>query len=207
MLTSYFRPKIIPAKVLEAQAAARSDGFKLLEAVPDATVDVDDMDPEMANFMPMLQNYLQVNDIKPRQTSPAPKDDEYVWDVFYHRPTPMSLDEWNALAMNMATVYVYPVFSGLKVSVRLTWMCFRSGYTAPGEGSDSDDDSEVEDEADEDSNGPSPLPSSPWPSLPIYHIPQLRISTPMTTLTRKNLSTLDQVTSSTRIPALNPTSM
>lgn len=36
-------------------------------------------------------------------------DDDYVWDVFYHRPA--SLSEWNAVAANIGTLYVLrPLF-------------------------------------------------------------------------------------------------
>lgn len=40
---------------------------------------------------------------KPVSSEPKASDDDYVWDVFYHRPA--TLTEWNAVA-NVGTVYV-----------------------------------------------------------------------------------------------------
>lgn len=58
-----------------------------------------------------------------------PSSDEYVYDIFYHRPS--TLSEW-AAASSMATV------TGLPSTII---------------DDDLDSDSELEDEADEDSNG------------------------------------------------------
>lgn len=50
------------------------------------------MDPEVAKFLPMLQEYLKVSDTLPSLPSNNPadtassNDDDYVWDVFYSRP-------------------------------------------------------------------------------------------------------------------------
>jgi len=78
----------------------------------------------------MLTEYLTLNDITVSATPETiPSSDDYVWDVFYHRPT--TLSEWNAAA-NVGTL------TGLPPSI-----------TDPY---DSDSDSEAEDEADEDSN-------------------------------------------------------
>lgn len=102
-------------------------------------------DPEMEKFLPMLNDYLKIHDIpthaelntfaaasntKHGKDAFADESDDYVWDVFYHRPA--SLSEWNSVAARMGTI------TGLPGSVL---------------GSDeSDSGSEAEDEADEDSN-------------------------------------------------------
>ena len=86
-------------------------------------------------------------------TGPVPnanaEDEDYVWDVFYQRPTKLS--EWNAVA-NIGTLYVHLYHISRQVSDML--VCHRTGLppltTDP---SDSDSDTEPEDEADEDSNG------------------------------------------------------
>jgi hypothetical protein len=87
-------------------------------------------DEEMEKFMPMLNEYLKrrsfgsreynyskfpVNDISasasvssvaetlPPSESLSSSTDDYVWDVFYHRP--VTLTEWNEAA-NVGTLYV-----------------------------------------------------------------------------------------------------
>ncbi|KAG6900395.1 hypothetical protein C0993_011383 [Termitomyces sp. T159_Od127] len=92
------------------------------------------MDPEMENFLPMLNDYLK-HPPPVENTASLTKDvtmqtnDDYVWDVFYHRPA--TLSEWNEAA-NVATL------SGLPLSIA-------NSYESASE-------SEEEDEADEDSN-------------------------------------------------------
>jgi hypothetical protein len=79
------------------------------------------VDAEMERFLPLLQEYLKISDIelaapaaeaKPRppvRQDSGPEgdvgtstrigsrdEDDYVWDVYYYRPT---LTQWNALAL------------------------------------------------------------------------------------------------------------
>lgn len=99
-----------------------------------------DESSEMDKFLPMLNDYLNrmsfsvlvahlcidaavVHDEKMKSPAPSsgPKkpasselkasDNDYVWDVFYHRPA--TLTEWNAVA-NVGTVYVFPQYSIIK---------------------------------------------------------------------------------------------
>ena len=68
----------------------------MYEAVPSSTSiasgSAPEDDPELAKFLPMLQEYLKVSDSLPSsvsgQTSDSKSadDDDYVWDVFYSRP-------------------------------------------------------------------------------------------------------------------------
>ncbi|KAJ3505289.1 hypothetical protein NLJ89_g7498 [Agrocybe chaxingu] len=118
-------PRVIPAKELEEQAPHSRD-FKMFDA-----------------FLPMLNDYLKIHEmdtekdsnVKPlkkpsSQSVPMlPLTDDYVWDVFYHRP--VTLSEWGEAA-NVGTL------TGLPASF--------DGYDSL-----SDSDEEV-DEADEDSN-------------------------------------------------------
>lgn len=93
-------------------------------------------DPEMEKFLPLLNDYLK-NTLaaSPRIMSgiDTPTDEssnDYVWDVFYHRPA--SLSEWNSVAARTGTI------TGMPGSLLNS--------------DDSDTGSEAEDEADEDSN-------------------------------------------------------
>jgi len=117
----------------------KNTGFKLYDAVlsADKTATAK-ADEEMEKFMPMLDEYLKLNDISVSASSSSVPEilppstsstDDYVWDVFYHRPA--TLTEWNEAA-NVGTL------TGLPPSI-----------TDPY---DSASDSEEEDEADEDSN-------------------------------------------------------
>jgi len=100
------------------------------------------LDSEMEKFLPMLQDYLNINRIdapgissqstasSSEPTMNSGTQDDYVWDIFYRRPA--TLSEWNSVA-NVATL------SGLPPTASDVY--------------DSDsDESEPEDEADEDSN-------------------------------------------------------
>lgn len=76
-------------------------------------------------------------------------DDDYVWDVFYHRPA--TLSEWNDVS-NVGTVYV----EAFSVFIICTYLeaCSTGLPASFGDTYDSASDSEEElDEADEDSNG------------------------------------------------------
>jgi hypothetical protein len=132
-------PKIISHKDL----ASKKTDFKLYDAIlsdGDVAPPPPMFDSEMDKFMPLLQDYLKIHDMTPPGSSTAEESpvsvteskvegDDYVWDVFYHRPTKLS--EWNAVA-NIGTL------TGLPPSTIGPY--------------DSDSDTEPEDEADEDSN-------------------------------------------------------
>ncbi|KAK7048130.1 hypothetical protein R3P38DRAFT_3387632 [Favolaschia claudopus] len=130
-------PKVISAK--DAVPKAKDTGFKLYDAVLSGDKSSTG-DEEIEKFMPMLQEYLNINDISASPSDfslnensltsePSLSSDDYVWDVFYHRPA--TLSEWNEAA-NVGTL------TGLPPSI-----------TDPY---DSASESEEEDEADEDSN-------------------------------------------------------
>ncbi|KAF9462991.1 hypothetical protein BDZ94DRAFT_1298106 [Collybia nuda] len=131
-----------PPKVLSAKNSPPKSvhpDFKMYDAVLAIDKSVPPaVDSEMEKFLPMLNDYLKLHDVTldsaHRDSSvvvlaPAPTSDDYVWDIFYHRPTTSS--EWSQVA-NVGTL------SGLPPSI-----------TDPY---DSVSDSEEEDEADEDSN-------------------------------------------------------
>ncbi|KAJ7645642.1 hypothetical protein DFH06DRAFT_591693 [Mycena polygramma] len=131
-------PKVISAKDLPPKT--KDTGFKMYDAVLSADKGpAVQPDQEMDNFLPMLNEYLKLNDISTSTSASsvsesllppsASSTDDYVWDVFYHRPA--TLTEWNEAA-NVGTL------TGLPPSI-----------TDPY---DSASDSEEEDEADEDSN-------------------------------------------------------
>ncbi|KAJ7366552.1 hypothetical protein DFH08DRAFT_909780 [Mycena albidolilacea] len=130
-------PKVVSAK--DVLPKPKDTGFKLYDAVLSADKSTAKSDEEMEKFMPMLNEYLKIHDISTSssassvsETFPPPESsatDDYVWDVFYHRPA--TLTEWNEAA-NVGTL------TGLPPSI-----------TDPY---DSASDSEEEDEADEDSN-------------------------------------------------------
>ncbi|RXW22862.1 hypothetical protein EST38_g2989 [Candolleomyces aberdarensis] len=125
--------------------------FRMYDAIPSAPVVEEPVeeDPEMVKFQAMLSDYLRINDVplspppteSPMQVPAASKNDsrmkpptaddgDYVWDIFYHRPT--SLSEWNDLA-NVGMLSSFPT------------ALFDEDY-------DSESESEIADEADEDSN-------------------------------------------------------
>ncbi|KAF8208600.1 hypothetical protein K438DRAFT_1812540 [Mycena galopus ATCC 62051] len=130
-------PKVVSAK--DVLPKAKDTGFKLYDAVLSADKPAAAGNEEMDKFIPMLNEYLKLNDISASAStssiaetlppSESVSTDDYVWDVFYHRPA--TLTEWNEAA-NVGTL------TGLPPSI-----------TDPY---DSASDSEEEDEADEDSN-------------------------------------------------------
>ncbi|CCL99468.1 uncharacterized protein FIBRA_01486 [Fibroporia radiculosa] len=140
-------PKVWSTKELEALRQSQS-GLKLYDAILSSsslTSTVSDMDPEMANFLPMLQDYLRLDGPSMATSSAstssfpssangtAPGDDnDYVYDVFYQRPTTFQeLYEPSLSIMNIGTL------TGVPEELMLY---------------DSDSDSEVADTDDEDSN-------------------------------------------------------
>ncbi|KDQ62178.1 hypothetical protein JAAARDRAFT_170388 [Jaapia argillacea MUCL 33604] len=125
-------PKVISAKDLR-KPSVNVTMYDAVPSVPEPSA-AEAMDTEMEKFLPMLQDYLRVNDITIPTTPPVgstsqSQEDEYVWDIFYHRPA--SLSEWNQIA-NFGTL------TGLPPSLNDPYA--------------SDTDSEPEDEDDEDSN-------------------------------------------------------
>ncbi|KAG6837610.1 hypothetical protein H0H93_006131 [Arthromyces matolae] len=132
---------LAPPKVLSAKdMPLKSPDIKMFDAVLSTDTQATPIDPEMEKFLPMLNDYLKLHDMGPGQ--PPAKDapfrgdatmltDDYVWDVFYHRPA--TLSEWNEAA-NVGTL------SGLPLSIT-------NPYDSASESE------EEEDEADEDSNG------------------------------------------------------
>ncbi|KDR82625.1 hypothetical protein GALMADRAFT_238041 [Galerina marginata CBS 339.88] len=138
-------PKVLSARELENRR--RASDFKMYDAIPTSGEQPMEQDQpsEMDKFLPMLSDYLKLHDSETSaglQVSDqfsgltntsnrlSSSENDYVWDVFYHRPA--TLSEWNEVA-NVGTV------SGLPPS-------FGDGYDSA-----SDSDEEV-DEADEDSN-------------------------------------------------------
>jgi hypothetical protein len=118
-------PKVISAKDVQSQS-----DFRMYDAVPADKMPTSPVfDSDMEKFLPMLQNYLHMNDEPSQVLSIAPPAEDYVWDVFYRRPC--TLSEWNSVA-NIGTL------EGLPPSLD-------DPYS-------SDSDSEEEDNADEDSN-------------------------------------------------------
>lgn len=118
-------PKVISAKDVQSQS-----DFRMYDAVPADKMPTSPVfDSDMEKFLPMLQNYLHMNDEPSQVLSVAPPAEDYVWDVFYRRPC--TLSEWNSVA-NIGTL------EGLPPSLD-------DPYS-------SDSDSEEEDNADEDSN-------------------------------------------------------
>ncbi|KAJ6620737.1 hypothetical protein B0H10DRAFT_2020339 [Mycena sp. CBHHK59/15] len=131
-------PKVISSKDLPPKQ--KPTGFKLYDAVLSADQPpAAEADDEMEKFMPMLNEYLKLHDLSAPTSVPSvtqaalasstSSTNDYVWDVFYHRPA--TLSEWNEAA-NVGTL------TGLPPSI-----------TDPY---DSTSDSEEEDDADEDSN-------------------------------------------------------
>ncbi|PPQ66625.1 hypothetical protein CVT26_009386 [Gymnopilus dilepis] len=134
-------PKVLSAKALE-RSRQQSD-FKMYDAVPanEQSMAVDQVPSEMDKFLPLLQDYLKIHEgadaASKAATPPSTNDDDYVWDVFYHRPVPVN--NWKE-AVNVGTVHPeQPQSTGLPPS-------FGDEYDSA-----SDSDEEL-DEADEDSN-------------------------------------------------------
>ncbi|RPD73974.1 hypothetical protein L226DRAFT_535871 [Lentinus tigrinus ALCF2SS1-7] len=134
-------PKVWSSKELEA--AKRAAQVKMFEAVPSAPGGKPvptETDAEIEKFLPMLKDYLHVSELTP--PSPAVKaekggddmNDDYVYDVFYHRPTTLRELYEPGSASNIAKL------TGLPPELSGLW------------GEDDDSDEEYDDEDDEDSN-------------------------------------------------------
>ncbi|KAL1673430.1 hypothetical protein EV122DRAFT_222624 [Schizophyllum commune] len=126
-------PKVWSSKELEQQSSAPD--IKMYDAVPDdgsGEKPASPMDSEIDKFIPLLDEYLKMNDIHTKDQAADKKEDgadDYVWDVFYRRTAnPGDVPAHT----NWATVTGLPPSSG--------------DYDSA---SDSDEES---DEADEDSN-------------------------------------------------------
>ncbi|KAI5122813.1 hypothetical protein M0805_000155 [Coniferiporia weirii] len=130
-------PKILSSKDLEKTPS----NFKIYDAVLEPNVSEAETDPEMEKFQSLLRDYMTIDGSTTTHPDPlvsltgnnatevtTPSPDDYVYDIFYHRPS--TLSEWVA-ASTMATV------TGLPPTV---------------DEDDLDSESEAEDEADEDSN-------------------------------------------------------
>ncbi|KAI0754619.1 hypothetical protein C8Q80DRAFT_1139964 [Daedaleopsis nitida] len=124
-------PKVWSGKELEA--LKRAAQFKMYEAVPStsrgkAASAPTETDAEIEKFLPLLKDYLNVSELPP-----PPQEDDYVYDVFYHRPTTFQELYEPGSSSNIAKLTgLPPELSGL-------------------DGEDSSDD-EYSDEDDEDSN-------------------------------------------------------
>ncbi|KAH8114547.1 hypothetical protein DFH11DRAFT_1595123 [Phellopilus nigrolimitatus] len=135
-------PKVLSSKDLE-QSSSKLRIYDAVLAPPEPEVEVD---PEMEKFQLLVQDYLTVNDSISSQAIPdsqpaqqriarnvsglsRPSSGEFVYDIFYHRPSTLSE---MTVAANMATVTGLPP-------------AFDDDY-------DPDSEEEEEDEADEDSN-------------------------------------------------------
>ena len=131
ILVPSFRPGIAESVAPPSGVA----GLKMYSAVLSTDgVSEHEVDPEVEKFLPLLTEYLKsglsllhsnhtitvhylsVNDAEPtsryestnQESSGDVDDSDYVWDVFYHRPT--TLSEWNQVA-NIGTLYVLRCFT------------------------------------------------------------------------------------------------
>ncbi|KAI0351434.1 hypothetical protein OH77DRAFT_1411178 [Trametes cingulata] len=132
-------PKVYSSKEMEQMK--RGSAFKMYDAVPSSSsgnIAPSDTDKEIEKFLPLLKDYLNVNEIAPPSPSPAAAngdsmDEDYVYDVFYQRPTTFRELYDPGAGSNIAKLTgLPPELSGLY-------------------GEDESDD-EYDDEDDEDSN-------------------------------------------------------
>ncbi|KAI0373829.1 hypothetical protein BV20DRAFT_1049746 [Pilatotrama ljubarskyi] len=132
-------PKVYSSKEMEEMK--RGAAFKMYDAVPSSSsgnIAASDTDKEIEKFLPLLKDYLNVNEIGPPSPSPAAAngdsmDEDYVYDVFYQRPTTFQELYDPGAGSNIAKLTgLPPELSGLY-------------------GEDESDD-EYDDEDDEDSN-------------------------------------------------------
>jgi len=127
-------PLTAPPKVISHKELTKpKPDFTYYDAVLASERQAKDDDKEVNDFVPLLEEYLKLSDIShPSSFSSLGRssEDDYVWDIFYHRPA--TVDEWNKLAANVGTLTGFPA--------------------SFGHPNDSDSDSEVKDDEDEDSN-------------------------------------------------------
>ncbi|KAI0643013.1 hypothetical protein C8Q79DRAFT_981200 [Trametes meyenii] len=131
-------PRIYSSKEMEEMK--RRAAFKMYDAVPSSSsgnVAESETDKEIEKFLPLLKDYLNMNEIIPPSPSPVQNgdnmDEDYVYDVFYHRPTTFQeLYEPGATSNIAKLTGLPPELSGLS-------------------GEDQSDE-EYDDEDDEDSN-------------------------------------------------------
>jgi hypothetical protein len=148
LVAPYARPSLrrqpaagvdVCCSALTAPTASGAPTFALFDAVPSekgvkpaasAAAPVSPADDELADFLPLLQDYLKISGLPPAAPATAggasrPRlplgmagagdatriatdgdDEDYVWDVYYYRPT---LTEWNTLAGgNVGSLCVRP---------------------------------------------------------------------------------------------------
>ncbi|KAJ3798789.1 hypothetical protein GGU11DRAFT_863802 [Lentinula aff. detonsa] len=117
-------PQILSSKELATQRA--NSDFKMYDAVLENPPAEEQIDPALEK---LLQDYLKL-ETSSVTTPTASKAEDYVWDIFYHRP--------RTYTQSLIDVVAVGTVSGLPP-------------LASGD-SDSDSYSEEEDEADEDSN-------------------------------------------------------
>ncbi|KAF8477888.1 hypothetical protein JB92DRAFT_3149680 [Gautieria morchelliformis] len=106
------RPLASPVTSAASHPKSLDDAdFTMYDAIPESNSSVNKtteaFDPEMAKFLPMLQEYLRMNNELSNIAPPSAKVDEaeeYVWDVFYHRPATTKL----VAVANIATVTGLP---------------------------------------------------------------------------------------------------
>ncbi|KAI8971149.1 hypothetical protein BD414DRAFT_426682 [Trametes punicea] len=136
-------PKVYSSK--EVEEMKRGAAFKMYDAVPSSSstnFSTTDTDKELEKFLPLLKDYLNVNDVAPPSPVPAPQatgangesmDEDYVYDVFYQRPTTFAELYEPGAGSNIARLTgLPPELSGLY--------------------GEDESDEEYEDEDDEDSN-------------------------------------------------------
>ncbi|KAI0655602.1 hypothetical protein C8Q70DRAFT_1018812 [Cubamyces menziesii] len=133
-------PKVYSSK--EMEEIKRSAAFKMYDAVPSSVSGavISDTDKEIEKFLPLLKDYLSVNDVAPPAPTPQTTgahgdgmDEDYVYDVFYQRPTTFQEFYEPGSASNIAKLTgLPPELSGLY--------------------GEDESDEEYDDEDDEDSN-------------------------------------------------------
>ncbi|KAI0671088.1 hypothetical protein C8Q78DRAFT_973889 [Trametes maxima] len=131
-------PKIYSSKEMEEMK--RRAAFKMYDAVPSSSsgnLVESETDKEIEKFLPLLKEYLNMDEITPPSSSPVPNgdsmDEDYVYDVFYHRPTTFQELYEPGAGSNIAKLTgLPPELSGLS--------------------REDESDEEYDDEDDEDSN-------------------------------------------------------
>ncbi|KAF8895310.1 hypothetical protein BD779DRAFT_1498770 [Infundibulicybe gibba] len=99
-------PKVLSTKELQA----KKPDFRMYDAIlaTEKSAPSAPIDSEMEKFLPMLNDYLRLHDLPTTSSSASlalsekSGVEDYVWDVFYHRPA--TLSEWNQAA-KVGTLY------------------------------------------------------------------------------------------------------